>query len=207
MEGPKLWNRTGDMVLMVMQFDLSTPDSLSAAAKECVRAAVRELYPNGHTGDIGYGIAGAPEWNATGAGQQAFISISHTSQVAVGVASTHPVGVDVERSQRDVTRLLQALLPEERDLLPRWSAIEILCAKEAAGKAQRTGLAGSLKRWVVSEYRGGLMVKDAHSHIAPNSFDQGIQSEWMVEILRREFGNDLYVCAVSAPRTSYESPA
>ncbi len=183
----------------------ATTHALSDAGKDCVKAAIRELHPDGFRGNIGYGYEGAPEWSTMGAGRPAFISIAHTVNVAVGIASTHPVGVDIERLDRDVTRIVRGLLPEERELLPRWSAIEILCAKESAGKAQRVGLAGSLQRWVVSEHRGELLVLDSLSVTSPRAHTLKIQNAWVVEILHQEIQSNSYICAMASPWTTEQN--
>ena len=116
--------------------------------------------------------------------------------MAVGVASKRPIGIDLERSGRNVSRLLRGLKPQERDLMPRWRAIEILCAKEAAGKAQQVGLAGSLERWLVSEDRGGLTVTDIGSHASDAS------TTWGIQILERAFLEHTYTCAIATPHSS-----
>jgi phosphopantetheinyl transferase len=187
------------MVLMAMEVGIPTREDLSAAGKNCVLAAIQELYqgkPDEHFGEIHHSIQGAPEWISSTTGVPTYISISHTSQVAVGVASKRPIGIDLERSGRNVSRLLQSLKPEERDLMPRWRAIEILCAKEAAGKAQQVGLAGSLERWLVSEDRGALTVTDT------GSFACDASSTWGIQILERAFLEHTYTCAIATPHYS-----
>jgi phosphopantetheinyl transferase len=187
------------MVLLGIGCEHASAETLSHAGKQCVRAAVRELHPDDFSGDIEYGDEGAPVWRETGNGHPTFISISHTSNVAVGIASTRPVGVDIERTDRDVSRIVRGLLPEERELLPRWSAIEILCAKESAGKAQGVGLAGSLQRWVVFEREGQLTVLDALSVTASRSQESQIRDTWAIEIVHQEFRNNSYICAIASP--------
>lgn len=187
------------MVLMAMEVGKPTREDLSAAGKDCVLAAIQELYPvspGGYSGEIHRTIQGAPEWISRTTGAHTYISISHTSQVAVGVASRGPIGIDLELSGRDVSRLLQGLKPEERDLMPRWRAIEILCAKEAAGKAQQVGLAGSLERWLVYEDRGALSVTDIGSLASEAS------STWGIQILERAFLDDTYTCVIATPHSS-----
>ncbi len=193
------WTRTEDTVLMVMCLAEPTREDLSAAGRDCVRAAVRELcsgVSGEHLGDIDYDPRGAPQWTLVGAGAQIFVSISHASHVAVGVASKKPIGLDLERSQRDVSRLLRVLTPEERGLMPRWSAIEIMCAKEAAGKAQRVGLAGSIERWSVSERQGVLMVRDTLMS------KSGDGSMWRIKSLERSFGVHEFTCVIASPQDS-----
>ena len=184
---------------MAMEVGKPTREDLTAAGKDCVLAAIQELYlgsPDGHLGEIHHNIQGAPEWISSATGAPTYISISHTSQVAVGVASKRPIGIDLERSGRNVIRLLQGLKPEERDLMPRWRAIEILCAKEAAGKAQQVGLAGSLDRWLVSEDRGALTVTDIDSLAGDAS------STWAIKILERAFLDHSYTCAIATLQNS-----
>lgn len=200
-EGASQWTRTEDTVLMAIGLVGPTREDLSEAGKACVRAAVQELcsgLPDEYSGDISYGPTGAPEWTRIGAGAQIFVSISHTSPVAVGVASWNPIGVDIERSQRDVRRLLRALTAEECDLMPRWSAIDILCAKEAAGKAQGVGLAGSIKRWIVSECRESLTVTDSYLSTSRDAL------AYTVEVLKRSIGGDDFTCVLASPQ--YPTP-
>jgi len=187
------------MVLMAIEVEKPTREDLSAAGKDCVLTAIQELYPGDpdeYLGEIHHNIQGAPEWISGTSGAPTYISISHTSQVAVGVASKRPIGIDLERSGRNVSRLLRGLKPQERDLMPRWRAIEILCAKEAAGKAQQVGLAGSLERWLVSEDRGGLTVTDIGSHASDAS------TTWGIQILERAFLEHTYTCAIATPHSS-----
>ena len=77
------------------------------------------------------------------------VSIAHTSGLVLGAVGPGRIGVDVERADRDVNRLVRALLPSERELTVSLSAISILVAKEAAAKATGQGLGGSLARWPV----------------------------------------------------------
>ncbi|PQM60213.1 MAG: hypothetical protein CL523_03645 [Actinomycetales bacterium] len=77
------------------------------------------------------------------------VSIAHTSGLVLGAVGPGRIGVDVERADRDVTRLVRALLPDERELTVSLSAISIIVAKEAAAKATGQGLEGSLARWPV----------------------------------------------------------
>ena len=77
------------------------------------------------------------------------VSIAHTSGLVLGAVGPGRIGVDVERADRDVTRLVRALLPDERELTVSLSAISIMVAKEAAAKATGQGLEGSLARWPV----------------------------------------------------------
>lgn len=185
-----VWSRTEKSVLMVANVEDPTRETLSRAGKECVRSAVEQLFPMKKEGDVRHSPGGAPKWQSSYQDVKTFVSIAHSAHVAVGVAATYPVGVDVERSDRDVGGLLRGLMVDERELMPEWSAIEILCAKEAAGKAQQVGLAGTLKRWHVSQSCGALRVIDTES-LSGNA--------WNVEILRRVFSGSSYSCAIATP--------
>ncbi|NDH18452.1 MAG: hypothetical protein EBY51_03605, partial [Actinobacteria bacterium] len=70
------------------------------------------------------------------------VSIAHTSGLVLGAVGPGRIGVDVEKADRDVTRLVRALLPGERELTVSLSAISIMVAKEAAAKATGQGLGG-----------------------------------------------------------------
>ncbi len=73
------------------------------------------------------------------------ISLAHTAGIAVAVVADAPVGIDVERADRDVSRLERTLSASERDLCASHgrSPLEVLMAKESAGKSLGIGLAGS----------------------------------------------------------------
>jgi len=77
------------------------------------------------------------------------ISIAHTRGVVLGAIGPGSIGIDVERADRDVSRLRRALLPGEEELTVSLSAVSIFVAKEAAAKATGQGLGGSLARWPV----------------------------------------------------------
>jgi len=88
------------------------------------------------------------------------ISLSHSNGVAVAVASEAPLGIDLERADRDVSGILhdfatqeeQAALAELTAGEPdgEW-ALRLWCAKEAASKAHGTGLLGLPKHYQLQE--------------------------------------------------------
>ncbi|MFD9533229.1 beta-ketoacyl synthase N-terminal-like domain-containing protein [Streptomyces sp. NPDC060010] len=90
------------------------------------------------------------------------LSIAHKDRLAVALAHrTRPVGVDVETVTTDPDALTRiALGPGERALAERLAALDggtlpaalttLWCAKEAAAKAEGTGLAGRPRDWRVS---------------------------------------------------------
>ena len=80
-------------------------------------------------------------------GSDVGVSIAHTSGIAVAAAAPSAIGVDVERIDRDVSRLVRALGPGERDIAFSTGVIGALVAKEAVAKATGMGLGGSLARW------------------------------------------------------------
>ena len=80
-------------------------------------------------------------------GSDVGVSIAHTPGIAVAVAGPSAIGVDVERIDRDVSRLVRALGPGERDIAFSTGVIGALVAKEAVAKATGMGLGGSLARW------------------------------------------------------------
>ena len=75
------------------------------------------------------------------------VSIAHTAGFAVAALGPTPVGIDVERLDRDVTRLMRSFGSAERDVAISLGPIRALVAKEAAAKATQLGLGGSLSRW------------------------------------------------------------
>ena len=80
-------------------------------------------------------------------GSDVGVSIAHTSGIAVAAAAPAAIGVDVERMDRDVSRLIRALGPGERDIAFSTGVIGALVVKEAVAKATGMGLGGSLARW------------------------------------------------------------
>jgi len=82
-------------------------------------------------------------------GSDVGLSIAHTRGLALAAAAPGRIGIDVERSTRDVSRLARGLHPGEVDIAMSISVIGCLVAKEAAAKATGLGLGGSLARWPV----------------------------------------------------------
>lgn len=205
MAEPQVFHRTPELVAVIVDAGSTDRAGLTQAGHLCVKKAVAELVGRAQ-GDIVYSDVGAPEWLVGEMGGEAEshgpsgiqISIAHTNSVAVGVASTVAVGVDLEQSDRDVSRLFRGLGEQERDLVPRYAVLEILCAKEAAGKAQNIGLAGSIKRWLVSEDLGQLRVTDLGGSDHGNNAVTDLRV-WTIEIVRTRVGSMSYTCAIAVP--------
>ncbi|MEV6401059.1 4'-phosphopantetheinyl transferase superfamily protein, partial [Streptomyces sp. NPDC051907] len=91
------------------------------------------------------------------------LSLAHKDRLAVALAHRgHAVGIDVEEVTEDPAALSRiALTAPERALAERLAAREghgpaqaltaLWCAKEAAAKAEGTGLGGRLRQWTVEE--------------------------------------------------------
>lgn len=201
MAEPQVLHRTAELVAVFVDAGSTDREKLTQAGHLCVKRAIAELSGSAH-GDIVYSDLGAPEWlgeQIEGNGPSGIhISIAHTGSVGVGVASTAAIGVDLERSDRDVSRLFHGLSEKERDLVPGHSVLEILCAKEAAGKAQNIGLAGSIKRWLVSEDLGQLRVTDLGGSDHSNKVltDPRV---WTIDIIRTHLGNIPLTCVIATP--------
>lgn len=75
------------------------------------------------------------------------VSIAHTTGLVLGAVAPMPVGIDVERRDRDVSGLMRSFSPAEHDVTVSLGPIRALVAKEAAAKATELGLGGSLTRW------------------------------------------------------------
>ncbi|MEU9252034.1 4'-phosphopantetheinyl transferase superfamily protein [Streptomyces sp. NPDC048270] len=109
------------------------------------------------------------------------LSIAHKDRIAVALA--HPgsaVGIDVEQVSADPDALVRiALGPQEVRLAERLAACEgtglpaaltaVWCAKEAAAKAEGSGLGGRPRDWRVSEDpdSGALLVRSPDGHPYP----------------------------------------
>ncbi|MEU9232461.1 beta-ketoacyl synthase N-terminal-like domain-containing protein [Streptomyces subrutilus] len=109
------------------------------------------------------------------------LSIAHKDRIAVALA--HPgraVGIDVEQVTADPDALVRiALGPQEVRLAERLAAREgsglpaaltaVWCAKEAAAKAEGSGLGGRPRDWRVSEDpdTGALLVRSPDGHPYP----------------------------------------
>ena len=191
-------HRTDGLVVVLVEAGSTSRATLTRAGQFAVHAAVEELMGSA-AGEIAYTDLGAPEWlnQSDQAGQRpVHISIAHTGSVAVGVASTTTVGIDLERSDRDVSRLFRGLNEVERQLVPRWSVLEILCAKEAAGKAQNIGLAGSVKRWHVSEVADQLKVNDV-GQVEETKYPN--PDGWAIDVVRTRVGSIPLTCVIAMP--------
>lgn len=80
-------------------------------------------------------------------GSEIGLSIAHTRGLVLAAAAPGRIGIDVERKNRDVSRLASGLHPGEADIAVSVGVIGCLVAKEAAAKATGLGLGGSLARW------------------------------------------------------------
>jgi hypothetical protein len=168
-------------------------ESLSAMGKECARFAVRGLGIEA-SGEFTYSELGAPLWSAgAGVTRDVQISISHTWRVACA-ASAHKelrgVGIDVERTDRNVDRIASRLSDEEKEMIRAYSftALDLMCAKEAAGKAAGVGLAGSISRWQVRMLNGKL-----------NVLDQDTSFSWRIHLEHREISQQPLTFAIARP--------
>ena len=92
----------------------------------------------GHVADSGAPRLDESDWA---------VSIAHTSGFVLAAVAPMPMGIDVERRDRDVSRLLRSFSPAEHDVSVSVGPIRALVAKEAAAKATELGLGGSLARW------------------------------------------------------------
>ena len=81
-----------------------------------------------------------PEWS---------VSISHTRGLVLAVVAPVPVGIDVESSQRDVSRLARVVLASERVMVQEIGLLAALVAKEAASKSLGQGLHEGVRRWPI----------------------------------------------------------
>jgi 4'-phosphopantetheinyl transferase EntD len=73
------------------------------------------------------------------------ISLAHTRGFAVAAVAAGPVGIDVERADRQVRALQRSLTSAEQAECERHgrNPLEVLMAKESAGKSLGIGLAGN----------------------------------------------------------------
>ncbi|MEJ8641396.1 4'-phosphopantetheinyl transferase superfamily protein [Streptomyces sp. MS1.HAVA.3] len=109
------------------------------------------------------------------------LSIAHKDRIAVALAHPSlPVGIDVEPVASDPDALIRiALGPDELRLAERLAAHDatglpaaltaLWCAKEAAAKAEGSGLGGRPRDWRVTEDpdTGALLVKSPDGHPYP----------------------------------------
>lgn len=107
-----------------------------AAIKAATRAGVEQPV-------IGVAGTGAPYLQGT----ELAVSIAHTRGLALAAVAPEPIGIDVERMDRDVSRLASGLRPAEMEIAMSVGVIGCLVAKEAVAKRTRLGLGGSLSRW------------------------------------------------------------
>lgn len=100
------------------------------------------------------------------------ITLSHTKNVAIAVASSVPTGIDLEPANRDVSDILTDFATdEEQTMLETLAAAEpdgawplrLWCAKEAASKAQGTGLQGLPKRFQLDEVTAAGALQIVHT--------------------------------------------
>lgn len=80
-------------------------------------------------------------------GGQVGVSIAHTRGVVLAAVAPGEIGIDVERVDRDVSRLVRGLHPGEVDVAISVGVVAALVAKESVAKATGLGLGGSLARW------------------------------------------------------------
>ncbi|GAA4966666.1 hypothetical protein GCM10023205_34140 [Yinghuangia aomiensis] len=139
------------------------------------------------------------------------ISLAHKDRIAVALAGRGPVGIDVE-TLADLPDAVArtALTDDERTLLAdladgdpaartAW-LVRFWCAKEAAGKADGTGLAGRPRAWRVVRAGGDTLV------LAGPSGGHTVRTRVVAD------GPDRYVvawtvpAAAPAPTTPQESP-
>lgn len=99
------------------------------------------------------------------------LSLAHKDRLAVAYAHPgHAVGIDVEAVTEDPAALSRiALTADERLIAEELAARDgcglahvltaLWCAKEAAAKAEGTGLGGRLRQWTVTDGPAGLSVR------------------------------------------------
>ncbi len=109
-------------------------------------------------------------------GSDVGVSIAHTSGIAVAAAARSAIGVDVERIDRDVSRLVRALRPGERDIAFSIGVIGALVAKEAVAKMTGMGLGGSLARWPLLDAE----LSGAHPIVHVATPDEGIVAAQLI---------------------------
>ncbi|WP_412074935.1 beta-ketoacyl synthase N-terminal-like domain-containing protein [Streptomyces xanthophaeus] len=142
---------------------------------------------------VGHDEAGRPVPGGLAAGLH--LTLAHKDRIAVAFAHADaPVGIDVEPVADDPGALIRiALTQEEHRLAERLAARDgtglaaavttLWCAKEAAAKAEGTGLGGRLVHWQVTEDpAGGLRVLSPAGrthHVRTKAFE-GHQVAWTV---------------------------
>ena len=123
------------------------------------------------------------------------VTLAHKDRIAVAFAHPDaPVGIDVEPVAADPGALIRiALTADEHRLAERLAARDgtglaaavttVWCAKEAAAKAEGTGLGGQLVRWQVTEDpAGGLRVLSpaGRAHRVRTTTYEGHEVAWTV---------------------------
>ncbi len=113
--------------------------------------------------ELTHDAQGRPFLNTQSEAVMPHISISHSGDIAVALASSVPVGIDLEQADRDLSSiLLEFTTDEERAALETldsefsegaWS-VRLWCAKEAASKVLGTGLQGAPKEFQMIEADG-----------------------------------------------------
>ena len=104
------------------------------------------------------------------------LSVAHKDQIALAVASSVPMGIDIEPANRDTRSILPTFATEQEiglvdqlnGLAPEggWET-RLWCAKEAAGKVRGTGLNGLPKhlQLIEADAEGRMVIQDADSGI------------------------------------------
>ncbi|MGI6239800.1 MAG: 4'-phosphopantetheinyl transferase family protein [Christensenellales bacterium] len=132
----------------------SHAQKLSAAAEVALDCALRENIP-------GYApppaLFYAPDGRPCVPG--AHISLSHAGEIAVCAVARAPVGVDVERADRDLSRLREKIIAPMDD--PNRSLIDLWVAKEAYLKLTGEGLSGGMRNYAID----GETVRDARGAV------------------------------------------
>lgn len=115
-------------------------------------------YPFPHELVVVHDERGAPHLDSELGEGVPYLSVSHKEGVAVAVASSVPVGIDIEPADRDVSSFQNEFLtPGEIEQVAALSAampeqawpVRFWCAKEAVGKMLGTGLEGRPKQFIV----------------------------------------------------------
>lgn len=97
------------------------------------------------------------------------ISLAHTTGFAVAAVAAGPVGIDVERANRTVHALQRSLTSAEKEECERHgrSPLEVLMAKEAAGKSLGIGLAGNPRGFTAECDGSDWWIQTEHNSAKP----------------------------------------
>jgi 4'-phosphopantetheinyl transferase EntD len=97
------------------------------------------------------------------------ISLAHTTGFAVAAVAAGPVGIDVERANRPVHALQRSLTSAEQEECERHgrSPLEVLMAKESAGKSLGIGLAGNPRGFTAECDGSDWWIQTEHSPAQP----------------------------------------